>query len=45
MRLTASWGPDRDGKVLNTLALDVVDGQIQGIRLVINPTSSRTWAR
>ncbi|WP_214323156.1 RNA polymerase sigma-70 factor [Nonomuraea sediminis] len=28
---------DRDGKVLHTLALEVLDGQIQAIRLVINP--------
>jgi RNA polymerase sigma-70 factor, ECF subfamily len=28
---------DRDGKVLNTLALDILDGQIQTIRAVINP--------
>jgi RNA polymerase sigma-70 factor (TIGR02957 family) len=28
---------DRGGKVLHTLALDVLDGQIQAIRLVINP--------
>lgn len=28
---------DRDGKVLNTLTLDVLDGQIQTIRSVINP--------
>jgi RNA polymerase sigma-70 factor (ECF subfamily) len=28
---------DRDGKVLNTLALDILDGQIQTIRTVINP--------
>ncbi|MCL6675100.1 RNA polymerase sigma-70 factor [Streptomyces panaciradicis] len=28
---------DRDGRVLHTLALDVLDGQIQTIRLVINP--------
>jgi len=28
---------DRDGKVLNTLALDILDGQIQAIRAVINP--------
>ncbi|MDC2954053.1 MULTISPECIES: RNA polymerase sigma-70 factor [Streptomyces] len=28
---------DRDGRVLHTLALDVLDGQIQAIRLVINP--------
>ena len=28
---------DQDGKVLNTLALDIIDGQIQTIRAVINP--------
>ncbi|MGI5290561.1 RNA polymerase sigma-70 factor [Nonomuraea polychroma] len=28
---------DRDGKVLHALALDVLDGQIQTIRVVINP--------
>ncbi|MEU4701280.1 RNA polymerase sigma-70 factor [Nonomuraea dietziae] len=28
---------DRDGKVLHTLALDILDGQIQTIRTVINP--------
>jgi RNA polymerase sigma-70 factor, ECF subfamily len=28
---------DRDGKVLSTLALDVLDGRIQTIRSVINP--------
>jgi RNA polymerase sigma-70 factor, ECF subfamily len=28
---------DPDGKVLNTLALDILDGQIQTIRSVINP--------
>jgi RNA polymerase sigma-70 factor, ECF subfamily len=28
---------DRDGKVLTTLALDILDGQIQTIRAVINP--------
>jgi len=28
---------DRDGKVLNTIALDVLDGQIQTIRSVQNP--------
>ncbi|WP_053755063.1 RNA polymerase sigma-70 factor [Streptomyces sp. MMG1533] len=28
---------DRDGRVLHTLALDVLDGQIQTIRAVINP--------
>ncbi|MFD9002354.1 RNA polymerase sigma-70 factor [Streptomyces sp. NPDC059582] len=28
---------DRDGKVLHTLALDVLDGQIQTIQTVINP--------
>jgi RNA polymerase sigma-70 factor (ECF subfamily) len=28
---------DRDGKVLNTLTLDVLDGRIQTIRSVVNP--------
>ena len=28
---------DRDGKVLSTWALDILDGQIQTIRTVINP--------
>jgi RNA polymerase sigma-70 factor (ECF subfamily) len=28
---------DRDGKVLSTWALDVVDGQVQAIRTVLNP--------
>ncbi|WP_406177659.1 RNA polymerase sigma-70 factor [Streptomyces canus] len=28
---------DRDGKVLHTLALDILDGRIQTIRTVINP--------
>ncbi|UQI45239.1 RNA polymerase sigma-70 factor [Streptomyces sp. HU2014] len=28
---------DRDGKVLHALALDVLDGQIQAIRAVLNP--------
>lgn len=28
---------DRDGKVVHALALDVLDGQIQTIRSVINP--------
>jgi len=28
---------DRDGKVINTWALDILDGQIQTIRTVINP--------
>ncbi len=28
---------DRDGKILNTVALDIADGQVQMIRLVINP--------
>ncbi|MFF4625613.1 RNA polymerase sigma-70 factor [Nonomuraea jabiensis] len=28
---------DRDGKVLHTLTLDVLDGQVQTIRAVINP--------
>ncbi|SDZ40273.1 RNA polymerase sigma-70 factor, ECF subfamily [Saccharopolyspora shandongensis] len=28
---------DRDGKILHTMALDVLDGQIQTIRSVVNP--------
>jgi RNA polymerase sigma-70 factor, ECF subfamily len=32
---------DRDGKVLNTIALDILDGQIQTIRSVINPDKLR----
>jgi RNA polymerase sigma-70 factor (ECF subfamily) len=32
---------DRDGRVLNTLVLDVVDGRIQTIRSVINPDKLR----
>ncbi|GAA5076812.1 RNA polymerase sigma-70 factor (ECF subfamily) [Thermocatellispora tengchongensis] len=32
---------DRDGKVLHTLALDILDGQIQTIRAVINPDKLR----
>ncbi|WP_042370028.1 RNA polymerase sigma-70 factor [Streptacidiphilus neutrinimicus] len=28
---------DRDGKVLHTLELDVLDGEIQAVRLVLNP--------
>ncbi|MBN6040389.1 sigma factor-like helix-turn-helix DNA-binding protein [Amycolatopsis sp. 195334CR] len=28
---------DRDGRVVNTLALDILDGRIQTIRAVINP--------
>jgi RNA polymerase sigma-70 factor (ECF subfamily) len=28
---------DRDGKIVNTLVLDILDGQIQTIRAVINP--------
>ncbi|KUM72263.1 RNA polymerase sigma-70 factor [Streptomyces curacoi] len=48
-RIDVTWEPhevnaqpgavfrDRDGKVLYTLALDVLDGQIQAIRSVINP--------
>jgi RNA polymerase sigma-70 factor (ECF subfamily) len=32
---------DRDGRVLNTLALDILDGQIQTIRTVINPDKLR----
>jgi len=32
---------DRDGNVLNTWALDVLDGQIQAIRTVLNPDKLR----
>ncbi|WP_433243596.1 RNA polymerase sigma-70 factor [Streptosporangium sp. CA-135522] len=32
---------DRDGNVVNTLALDILDGQIQTIRAVINPDKLR----
>lgn len=32
---------DRNGKVLTTLALDVLDGQIQSIRSVSNPDKLR----
>ncbi|MDQ0761683.1 RNA polymerase sigma-70 factor [Streptomyces canus] len=32
---------DRDGKVLHTLALDILDGRIQTIRTVINPDKLR----
>lgn len=32
---------DRDGKVLNTLALDILEGRIQTIRSVINPDKLR----
>lgn len=28
---------DRDGGVINTMALDILDGQVQTIRVVINP--------
>ncbi|MFC4120029.1 RNA polymerase sigma-70 factor [Nonomuraea zeae] len=42
---------DRDGRVVNTLALDILDGQIQMIRAVINPDKlghlgpvADTWA-
>ncbi len=49
IRIDVTWEPhevngqpgaifrDRDGKVLFTLALDVLDGRIQTIRSVINP--------
>ena len=35
----------RDGKVLSSFALDILDGRIQTIRAVINRTSSDTWVR
>ena len=28
---------DRDGKVVSTFTLDILDGQVQSIRSVINP--------
>ncbi|REF00808.1 RNA polymerase sigma-70 factor [Thermomonospora umbrina] len=28
---------DRDGKILNTLALDILDGRVQTIRTILNP--------
>jgi RNA polymerase sigma-70 factor (ECF subfamily) len=49
MQLGGHWEPrlvngqpgavfrDRDGKVLNTLALDILDGRVQAIRVVLNP--------
>ncbi|HST46736.1 RNA polymerase sigma-70 factor [Jatrophihabitans sp.] len=49
VRIEVSWQPqqvngqpgavfrDRDGKVLNTWALDISDGRIQAIRTVLNP--------
>ncbi len=36
---------DRDGRVINTWALDILDGQIQTIRTVINPAPARPPAR
>jgi RNA polymerase sigma-70 factor (ECF subfamily) len=32
---------DRDGKILSTMALDILDGQIQMIRSVVNPDKLR----
>jgi RNA polymerase sigma-70 factor (ECF subfamily) len=32
---------DRDGMILNTMALDILDGQIQAIRAVTNPDKLR----
>jgi RNA polymerase sigma-70 factor (ECF subfamily) len=32
---------DRDGKVVNTIVLDVLDGRIQTIRSVLNPDKLR----
>jgi RNA polymerase sigma-70 factor, ECF subfamily len=32
---------DRDGNVLNTMVLDILDGQIQAIRTVLNPDKLR----
>jgi RNA polymerase sigma-70 factor (ECF subfamily) len=36
---------DRDGKIVGTLTLDVLDGRIQTIRAVANPTVSGQCAR
>jgi RNA polymerase sigma-70 factor (ECF subfamily) len=36
---------DRDGMVVATMALDILDGRIQSIWSVVNPTSSATSAR
>jgi RNA polymerase sigma-70 factor (ECF subfamily) len=32
---------DRNGKILNTLAFDILDGQIQTIRAMLNPDKLR----
>ncbi|MCS0601253.1 RNA polymerase sigma-70 factor [Streptomyces sp. LP11] len=52
-RLGVTWEPrevngapgaivrDRDGRVLKALALDVLDGRIQAVRLVVNPDKLR----
>jgi RNA polymerase sigma-70 factor (ECF subfamily) len=32
---------DRDGKILSTIAVDILDGQIQTIRSVSNPDKLR----
>jgi RNA polymerase sigma-70 factor, ECF subfamily len=36
---------DRDGRLITTWTLDILDGQIHMVRAVLNPTSSGTWAR
>jgi RNA polymerase sigma-70 factor, ECF subfamily len=53
LRIGGTWQPhevnrqpgaifrDRDGRVLNTWTLDVLDGQVQAIRAVINPDKLR----
>jgi len=53
VQINVSWQPhlvngqpgavfrDRDGKILSAMALDVLDGQIQTIRSVINPDKLR----
>ncbi len=28
---------DRDGRILNTLVLDILDGRIQTVRAILNP--------
>ena len=43
---------DRDGRVISVMALDIADGQVQGIRSIVNPDKLRppgrrwrTWGR
>ncbi len=46
MRVFVAGGPgaifrDRDGNVIDTWTLDILDGQIQAIRTVLNPDKLR----